>query len=195
MKSSLVQIIFSITFIITSVFASGGEVKLDFKKFMVIGFEYGVDGVPCPFRGVWKQYYYKPDESHMEREMTWKWIVSDAKEISVEVIIRHQSESVKLSFSKNLDDWSNGLYDQVKREQILSEKTLLHFDKEVMNASTGKLPADVEIEKHVLGRRGKEDVCLVIYRSANLDALKKSFRMTEWQSWSLTDHDWFTANN
>jgi hypothetical protein len=175
--------------------ASAGETILNFKKFMIIGFEYGNHDVPCPMRGTWKECYYKPELTHSDRRMVWKWEVSKGNRVKIEVTIKEKDELSRLHIVKDLNNWSNRLYDQKQRKKISTERTLLHFDRNVMPVPEAELPGDVEIEKHVLGRRGNEDVCLVIYRSSNLDDLKKSFMLTEWQSWSFVDHGWFSSNN
>lgn len=170
--------------------------KIDTDKYTIVGFSYGVSGVPGPFQGVWKHTYFEPSLASPIQHLRYKWDHSPdlgSNDINFEwSLVSSNGTSASVKFKVNITDWSNGWYDETERNDIIKSKSLLHYDKLPISKFSGPLPRGLSIEKYVIGIVNGESVDLVVFRSNNLEILKKYFPMTEYESWGLPEK-WYSS--
>jgi len=172
-----------------------GRITIPVDSYIAIGLNYGDEGVPQPMRGDWFKFFFKPMDDQQEAliNVVWEKVGGD----SYSVVFEFVSAAGVSRFKEvvNIGDWSNGYLDDEGRVKAWKEKTLLHFDKKVMRVNGGLLSDDVSIMKHVLGRRGGEDVSIVVYKAKKVSDLIFWFKMVEHDKWNLGGREWFESAN
>jgi len=183
--------------IFSGVLCRAGEVTVPADTNIIVGFRYGDKDVPGPFRGVWKQLYYSPGTHGSVKAFKYSWKADAEKPGVVNITWIIEDAGVKISQGLKVDtaNWSNGWYNATERKEIVTRKSLLHYDRVPVFDLNGILPDGLGIEKHVIGKRDGEDVELVIYRSKDVETLKKYFPMTEYESWNLGNRGAFEYAN
>jgi len=101
-----------------------------------------------------------------------------------------------------LTNWSNGIYDEEERKDIVKEKVLLDYDKIPEPACDhGLLPDGLSITRHVIGYRDGEEVSLVVYQADDMKIIRQFHKAPLFFRWGRDpdqsyrmdqNHKWLT---
>lgn len=158
------------------------------KKFSVVidrptlfGVSYGTNNVPGPFQGIWILAIRYPN--CLEHHSVYTWLLRKTGEHSIIFDWHIAAPNSNGVFTKvawpdrvkiDLVNWSNGIYDEAERKEIVEDKTLLDFDRlPDPVCEKGLLPEGFSITRHVIGYRDGDEVAVVVYQADDMSAIRK----------------------
>jgi hypothetical protein len=179
------KVFFTFALFLTSTFAGEFTVKLD--RITFIGICYGTKNLPGPFCGVWECDLFYPSKGPQDR-VTYTWNAKkDGKTVALhrDMIIDEVSIVTTKESTIDISDWTNGIYSEERRVEMVKRKTLLDYNKyPPPPAQNQLLPDGLSIQKHLIGYRDGDEVYFVIYQSKEIEQIKKFHRYPLFHTWS-----------
>lgn len=162
-------------FLLLTVFTNASELSFKTDKVTFVAVSYGNKNVPGPFCGLWKDGLFIPSKvGNIAVKYTWN---KDAKgnNILIKKEFTSESGSVMTTNCKvDLSDWSHGFYNKSDRDEIVRSKVLLNYNVyPVSPILNGSLPNGVSMQRHILGFRDGDEVCLIVIRGETLEDVRK----------------------
>lgn len=175
----------------TNCVAIGGEFSVLMDRPTLVGINYGQKGVPGPFQGTWILAIHYPSDLHQHGTHVWSWNKNDDHNIAVDCSIKYSRNDGTTyeikedkEFTIDLANWSNGMYDEAERKDIVKKKVLLDYHKIPDPVCVdGHVPEGLSITKHVIGYREGEEVAIVVYQAKDMEMIRKFHRAPLFFRW------------
>lgn len=171
--------------------ANGGGFSVVIDRPTLFGVCYGVKNVPGPFQGTWILAIRYPGEIGRPVVHTWTWRKLGDGHVAVDWLTKTPKHDEALSeilmkdrFRIELRDWSNGMYDEARRNEIVEKKVLLDYHKiPDPVCDEGLVPDGLSITRHVIGYRDGQEVAIVVYQADDMAGIRKFHRPPLFFQW------------